>query len=124
MVRNSSSQLTAYLKRAFVSVLLYFPGVTISHLVAQEETFWLVPNIPDLCILDEAVEKVDNTICGFSIGVWTEKGSRILKMSTELKVGVVWANTIYNRLDSVLPFGGYKESGFPREGLFDCCQLV
>ena len=65
--------------------------------------------------VEEAIEKANNTAYGLSAGVWTDKGSRILKMSTELKAGVVWANT-YNKFDPTSPFGGYKESGFGREG--------
>ena len=64
---------------------------------------------------DEAVEKANNTPYGLSAGVWTEKGSRILKMVKQLRAGVVWANT-FNRFDPTSPFGGYKESGFGREG--------
>ena len=64
---------------------------------------------------DEAVEKANNTPYGLSAGVWTEKGSRILWMAQRLRAGVVWANT-YNRFDPASPFGGYKESGFGREG--------
>jgi aldehyde dehydrogenase (NAD+) len=64
---------------------------------------------------DEAVEKANNTPYGLSAGVWTEKGSRILWMAERLKAGVIWANT-YNRFDPASPFGGYKESGFGREG--------
>jgi aldehyde dehydrogenase (NAD+) len=77
--------------------------------------------------VDEAIEKANNTAYGLSAGVWTDKGSRILKMSTELKAGVVWANT-YNKFDPASPFGGYKESGFGREGgrqgLLDYCKLI
>ena len=77
--------------------------------------------------VDEAIEKANNTAYGLSAGVWTDKGSRILKMSTELKAGVVWANT-FNKFDPTSPFGGYKESGFGREGgrqgLLDYCKLV
>ena len=77
--------------------------------------------------VDEAVERANNTAYGLSAGVWTDKGSRILKMSTELKAGVVWANT-YNKFDPTSPFGGYKESGFGREGgrqgLLDYAKLV
>ena len=73
-----------------------------------------------------AIEKANNTAYGLSAGVWTDKGSRILKMSTELKAGVVWANT-YNKFDPTSPFGGYKESGFGREGgrqgLMDYCKV-
>jgi acyl-CoA reductase-like NAD-dependent aldehyde dehydrogenase len=64
---------------------------------------------------DEAVEKANNTPYGLSAGVWTEKGSRILWMAQQLEAGVIWANT-YNRFDPASPFGGYKESGFGREG--------
>ena len=64
---------------------------------------------------DEAVEKANNTPYGLSAGVWTEKGSRILSMAQRLRAGVIWANT-YNRFDPASPFGGYKESGFGREG--------
>jgi aldehyde dehydrogenase (NAD+) len=64
---------------------------------------------------DEAVEKANNTPYGLSAGVWTEKGSRILWMTGRLRAGVVWANT-FNRFDPTSPFGGYKESGFGREG--------
>ena len=64
---------------------------------------------------EEAVEKANNTPYGLSAGVWTEKGSRILWMANHLRAGVVWANT-YNRFDPTSPFGGYKESGYGREG--------
>jgi aldehyde dehydrogenase (NAD+) len=64
---------------------------------------------------DEAVEKANNTPYGLSAGVWTEKGSRILSMAQRLRAGVIWANT-FNRFDPASPFGGYKESGFGREG--------
>ena len=64
---------------------------------------------------DEAVAKANNTPYGLSAGVWTEKGSRILWMAKKLRAGVVWANT-FNRFDPASPFGGYKESGFGREG--------
>src|SRR5689334_25305873 len=63
----------------------------------------------------EAVEKANNTPYGLSAGIWTEKGSRILWMAERLRAGVIWANT-YNRFDPASPFGGYKESGFGREG--------
>ena len=64
---------------------------------------------------EEAIEKANNTPYGLSAGVWTEKGSRILWMAERLRAGVVWANT-FNRFDPTSPFGGYKESGFGREG--------
>ena len=92
-----------------------FTGVTMSHRIAREEIFGPVLSILTFRTVDEAVEKANNTAYGLSAGVWTDKGSRILKMSTELKAGVVWANT-YNKFDPTSPFGGYKESGFGREG--------
>ena len=64
---------------------------------------------------DEAVERANNTFYGLSAGVWTQKGSRILQMAKQLKAGVIWANT-FNKFDPTSPFGGYKESGFGREG--------
>ncbi len=90
-------------------------GVQQSHRVAREEIFGPVLSILTFRTVDEAIEKANNTPYGLSAGVWTDKGSRILKMSTELKAGVVWANT-YNKFDPASPFGGYKESGFGREG--------
>jgi len=92
-----------------------FTGVTQSHRIAREEIFGPVLSILTFRTLDEAVEKANNTMYGLSAGVWTDKGSRILKMSTLLKAGVVWANT-FNKFDPASPFGGYKESGFGREG--------
>ncbi len=92
-----------------------FSGVQQSHRVAREEIFGPVLSILTFRTVDEAIEKANNTAYGLSAGVWTDKGSRILKMSTELKAGVVWANT-FNKFDPASPFGGYKESGFGREG--------
>ena len=92
-----------------------FTGVTQSHRIAKEEIFGPVLSVLTFRTLEEAVEKANNTMYGLSAGVWTDKGSRILKMSTLLKAGVVWANT-FNKIDPSSPFGGYKESGFGREG--------
>jgi aldehyde dehydrogenase (NAD+) len=104
-----------------------FSNVTMSHRIAREEIFGPVLSVLTFRTLEEAVEKANNTAFGLSAGVWTDKGSRILRMSTELKAGVVWANT-YNKFDPTSPFGGYKESGFGREGgrqgLLDYCQIV
>jgi aldehyde dehydrogenase (NAD+) len=90
-------------------------GVSQSHRVAQEEIFGPVLSVMTFRTPDEAVEKANNTPFGLSAGVWTEKGSRILWMADQLDAGVVWANT-FNRFDPGSPFGGYKESGFGREG--------
>jgi aldehyde dehydrogenase (NAD+) len=104
-----------------------FSNVSLSHRIAREEIFGPVLSILTFRTPEEAVEKANNTPYGLSAGVWTDKGSRILKMSTELKAGVVWANT-YNKFDPASPFGGYKESGFGREGgkqgLLDYAQIV
>ena len=83
--------------------------------IAQEEIFGPVLSVLTFRTPDEAVEKANNTPYGLSAGVWTEKGSRILWMAQRLRAGVVWANT-FNRFDPASPFGGYKESGFGREG--------
>jgi NAD-dependent aldehyde dehydrogenases len=104
-----------------------FSGVTMSHRIAREEIFGPVLSVLTFRTVEEAIEKANNTAYGLSAGVWTDKGSRILKMSTELKAGVVWANT-YNKFDPTSPFGGYKESGFGREGgrqgLLDYCKVI
>ncbi len=92
-----------------------FTNVAQSHRIAQEEIFGPVLSILSFRTPDEAVEKANNTPYGLSAGVWTSKGSRILWMADRLKAGVVWANT-YNKFDPTSPFGGYKESGFGREG--------
>ena len=92
-----------------------FTNVAQSHRIAREEIFGPVLSVLTFRTPDEAVEKANNTEYGLSAGVWTEKGSRILWMVRKLKAGVVWANT-FNRFDPTSPFGGYKESGFGREG--------
>jgi aldehyde dehydrogenase (NAD+) len=92
-----------------------FTNVAQSYRVAQEEIFGPVLSVLTFRTPDEAVEKANNTPYGLSAGVWTEKGSRILWMAQRLRAGVIWANT-YNRFDPASPFGGYKESGFGREG--------
>jgi aldehyde dehydrogenase (NAD+) len=92
-----------------------FTNVAQSYRIAQEEIFGPVLSVLTFRTPDEAVEKANNTPYGLSAGVWTEKGSRILSMAQRLRAGVVWANT-YNRFDPTSPFGGYKESGFGREG--------
>ena len=92
-----------------------FTGVTQAHRIAREEIFGPVLSVLTFRTPDEAVEKANNTPYGLSAGVWTEKGSRILWMAERLRAGIVWANT-FNRFDPASPFGGYKESGFGREG--------
>jgi aldehyde dehydrogenase (NAD+) len=92
-----------------------FSKVSQSHRIARDEIFGPVLSILTFRTPEEAIEKANNTHYGLSAGVWTDKGSLILKMSNELKAGVVWANS-YNKFDPSSPFGGYKESGFGREG--------
>jgi aldehyde dehydrogenase (NAD+) len=92
-----------------------FMGVTQAHRIAREEIFGPVLSVLTFRTPDEAIEKANNTPYGLSAGVWTEKGSRILWTAERLRAGVVWANT-FNRFDPTSPFGGYKESGFGREG--------
>jgi aldehyde dehydrogenase (NAD+) len=92
-----------------------FTNVAQSYRIAQEEIFGPVLSVLTFRTPDEAIEKANNTPYGLSAGVWTEKGSRILWMAARLRAGVVWANT-FNRFDPASPFGGYKESGFGREG--------
>jgi len=93
----------------------FLTGVTMSHRVAQEEIFGPVLSVMTFRTPAEAIERANNTPYGLSAGVWTDKGSKIFKMVNKLRAGVVWANT-YNKFDPTSPFGGYKESGFGREG--------
>jgi len=92
-----------------------FTNVAQSHRIAREEIFGPVLSVLTFRTPSEAVEKANNTAYGLSAGIWTEKGSRILHMVQKMKAGVVWANT-FNRFDPTSPFGGYKESGYGREG--------
>jgi aldehyde dehydrogenase (NAD+) len=102
-------------ERGFWFCPTLFTGVSQSHRIAREEIFGPVLSILTFRTPEEAVEKANNTPYGLSAGVWTEKGSRILWMAERMRAGVVWANT-FNRFDPSSPFGGYKESGFGREG--------
>jgi aldehyde dehydrogenase (NAD+) len=92
-----------------------FTGVSQAHRIAREEIFGPVLSVLTFRTPAEAVEKANNTPFGLSAGVWTDKGSRILWMANQLRAGVVWANT-FNQFDPSSPFGGYKESGYGREG--------
>lgn len=93
----------------------FFTGVTASHRIAQEEIFGPVLSVMTFRTPKEAIERANNTPYGLSAGVWTDKGSKIFKIVSKLRAGVVWANT-YNKFDPTSPFGGYRESGFGREG--------
>jgi aldehyde dehydrogenase (NAD+) len=92
-----------------------FTNVAQSSIIAQEEIFGPVLTIQTFRTVDEVIQKANNSPFGLAAGVWTDKGSRIFNLTTKLKAGVVWANT-YNKFDPSSPFGGYKESGFGREG--------
>ena len=92
-----------------------FTGVSQSHRIAQEEIFGPVLSVLTFRTPEEAIEKANNTPYGLSAGIWSDKGSRILAVADRLRAGVIWANT-FNRFDPASPFGGYKESGYGREG--------
>ena len=102
-------------KRGYYFAPTIFTGVAQSHRVAREEIFGPVLSVLTFRTEAEAVERANNTFYGLSAGIWSNKGARLFKMATELEAGVVWANT-YNKFDPSSPFGGYKESGFGREG--------
>jgi aldehyde dehydrogenase (NAD+) len=93
----------------------FFTGVAQSSRIAREEIFGPVLAVMTFRTPDEAVEKANNTMYGLSAGVWTDKGAKMFWMAQRLKAGVVWGNT-YGKFDPTSPFGGYRESGFGREG--------
>jgi aldehyde dehydrogenase (NAD+) len=102
-------------ERGFWFPPTFFTGVAQSHRIAREEIFGPVLAVMTFRTPEEAVEKANNIPYGLSAGVWTDKGSKIFKMTAKMRAGVVWANT-FNKFDPASPFGGYKESGFGREG--------
>jgi aldehyde dehydrogenase (NAD+) len=102
-------------KKGFWCRPTLFTGVAQSHRVTSEEIFGPVLTIQTFRTVEEVIEKANNTQYGLAGGVWTEKGSKIFKVTNEIKSGVLWANT-YNKFDPTSPFGGYKESGYGREG--------
>jgi aldehyde dehydrogenase (NAD+) len=101
--------------RGFWFAPTVFTDVSQTHRIAREEIFGPVLSVLTFRTPDEAISKANNTPYGLSAGIWTDKGSRILWMADRLRAGVVWANT-FNRFDPTSPFGGYKESGYGREG--------
>ena len=102
-------------KKGFYCPPTIFTNVAQSNVIAQEEIFGPVLTIQTFRTVDEVIQKANNSPYGLAAGVWTDKGSRIFNLTTKLRAGVVWANT-YNKFDPTSPFGGYKESGFGREG--------
>ncbi|MFI6075316.1 aldehyde dehydrogenase family protein [Actinoplanes sp. NPDC051343] len=101
--------------RGFWFAPTIFTGVTQAHRIAREEIFGPVLAVLTFRTPDEAIEKANNTPYGLSAGIWSDKGSRILAVADQLRAGVIWANT-FNKFDPTSPFGGYKESGYGREG--------
>jgi aldehyde dehydrogenase (NAD+) len=102
-------------KKGFFCRPTLFLNTSQSHRIVQEEIFGPVLTIQTFRTVEEVIEKANNIPYGLSAGVWTDKGSKIFNLTTKLRAGVVWANT-YNKFDPTSPFGGYKESGFGREG--------
>jgi aldehyde dehydrogenase (NAD+) len=92
-----------------------FTGVSQSHRIAREEIFGPVLSVLTFRTPQEAIDKANNTPFGLSAGIWSDKGSRILWTAKQLRAGVIWSNT-FNKFDPASPFGGYKESGWGREG--------
>jgi aldehyde dehydrogenase (NAD+) len=92
-----------------------FTNVSQSHRIAQEEIFGPVLAIQTFRTDEEVIEKANNSPYGLSAGVWTDKGAKIFNMTSKMRAGVIWANT-FNKFDPTSPFGGYKESGYGREG--------
>jgi aldehyde dehydrogenase (NAD+) len=92
-----------------------FLNASQSHRIVQEEIFGPVVAVQTFRTIEEVIDKANNTAFGLSAGVWTDKGSKIFNLTSKLRAGVIWANT-YNKFDPASPFGGYKESGFGREG--------
>jgi acyl-CoA reductase-like NAD-dependent aldehyde dehydrogenase len=92
-----------------------FTGVTQSHRIAREEIFGPVLSVLTFRTPSEGIEKANNTMYGLSAGIWSDKGAKVLWAAKQLKAGVIWSNT-FNKFDPASPFGGYKESGWGREG--------
>ncbi|MGJ0204246.1 aldehyde dehydrogenase family protein [Leucobacter sp. gxy201] len=101
--------------RGFFARPTIFTGVSTSHRIAREEIFGPVLSILTFRTPEEAVAKANNTPYGLSAGIWSDKGSRVLAVADRLRAGVIWTNT-FNRFDPASPFGGYRESGYGREG--------
>ncbi|MBK7400204.1 MAG: aldehyde dehydrogenase family protein [Myxococcales bacterium] len=101
--------------RGYFFAPTFFTGVSQSHRIAQEEIFGPVLSVLTFRTPEEAVEKANNTVYGLSAGIWTDKAAKVFWMSRRLRAGVVWGNT-FNKFDPTSPFGGFKESGFGREG--------
>ena len=102
-------------KKGFWCKPTLFLNASQSHRIVQEEIFGPVLTVQTFRTIEEVIEKANNTYYGLSAGVWTDKGSKIFKVTSKLRAGIIWANT-FNKFDPTSPFGGYKESGIGREG--------
>jgi aldehyde dehydrogenase (NAD+) len=111
-IHQSSAKLPG---RGYFFAPTFFTGVSQSHRIAQEEIFGPVLSVLTFRTPDEAVEKANNTLYGLSAGIWTDKAAKVFWMAKRMRAGVVWGNT-FNKFDPTSPFGGFKESGFGREG--------
>ncbi len=106
---------TGFADKGFFCRPCFFSGVQPSHIIAREEIFGPVLAVLTFRTPEEAITRANNTPYGLAAGVWTDKGSKIFEIARKLEAGVVWLNT-YNKFDAASPFGGFKESGFGREG--------
>ncbi len=111
-IHQSRAQLPG---RGYFFAPTFFTGVSQSHRIAQEEIFGPVLSVITFRTPEEAVEKANNSYYGLSAGIWTDKAAKVFWMAKRMRAGVVWANT-FNKFDPTSPFGGFKESGFGREG--------
>ena len=102
-------------KNGYYCAPTLFTDVAQSSILVQEEIFGPVLTIQTFRTVDEVIQKANNSPFGLAAGVWSDKGSRVFNLTSKLNAGVVWANT-YNKFDPASPFGGYKESGYGREG--------
>jgi aldehyde dehydrogenase (NAD+) len=102
-------------ERGYFFPASFFTNVQQAHRIAREEIFGPVLSILTFRTPDEAIEKANNTPYGLSAGIWTDKGSKNMYLAQHMRAGVVWCNT-FNQFDPSSPFGGYRESGFGREG--------
>jgi aldehyde dehydrogenase (NAD+) len=92
-----------------------FTEASPAHRVSREEIFGPVLTVTTFRTHAEAVEKANNSAYGLAAGIWTDKGSKAFEVASQLRAGVIWQNT-YNHFDPTAAFGGFKESGFGREG--------
>ena len=112
MTQNESTPLP---KKGFWCRPTFFTDVHPSATIAREEIFGPVLSVMTFRTPEEAIERANDSPYGLSAGVWTDKGSKVFEIASRIKAGVVWCNT-FNKFDAASPFGGFKESGWGREG--------